>query len=114
MPGPMPSPRSLSRRIHRIGGAIACSLTVAAAAPALASAVVSHAANFQPSSRGVFCGVALAVRGTARDPGTGAPVVGLHRGLQCSARGIPRPKGAVGDPFVQLGQGQAGRARGRA
>jgi len=31
--------------------------------------------------------------------------------VQCSAPGIPRPRQGIGDPFVQLGQGQARRAR---
>jgi hypothetical protein len=54
------------------------------------------------------------VRGTIFDPGVQAPLNGSYPGLQCSAKGIPRPQGQqsdVGDPFVQLGQGQAGRAR---
>jgi hypothetical protein len=43
-------------------------------------------------------------------PGTGAPLRGLWRGLQCQAAGIPHGPG-IGDPAVQLGQGRAGRAR---
>jgi hypothetical protein len=54
--------------------------------------------------------VAEGVQGTELDPGTGAPLNGLWRGLQCQAAGIPHGQG-IGDPAVQLGQGRAGRAR---
>lgn len=69
----------------------------------------SHAANWQTHDRSVQCGLAE-VDGTGVDQGTGAPLNGRWPGLQCSAPGIPRPRGRVGDPFVQLGQGRAGRA----
>ena len=49
--------------------------------------------------------------GVEVDPGTGAQLSGNYPGLQCSAEGIPKPKHGFGDPFVQLGQGRAGRAR---
>jgi hypothetical protein len=71
----------------------------------------SHAINFQTKTADVVCGIAAAVPGTERDPGTGAPLNGDYPGLQCSAQGIPKPKQGIGDPFVQLGQGRAGRAR---
>ncbi len=70
----------------------------------------SRAVNWETSGREIYCGVAK-VYGTSIDPGTGAPADGSWPGLQCSAPGIPRPRQAVGDPFVQLGQGAAGRAR---
>jgi hypothetical protein len=70
----------------------------------------SHATNWQTPAGTLECGIAD-VPGSAIDPGTGAPLQGLWPGLQCSAPGIPRGRGAVGDPFVQLGQGSAGRAR---
>jgi hypothetical protein len=71
----------------------------------------SHAVNFQTKAADVVCGIAASVPGTELDPGTGAPLNGDYPGLQCSAVGIPKPKHGFGDPFVQLGQGHAGRAR---
>ncbi len=91
-----------------------CSVYLAAVAlvalPAVARAS-SHAGNFQTKAADVVCGIAASVPGTERDPGTGAPLNGDYAGLQCSAVGIPKPKHGIGDPFVQLGQGRAGRAR---
>ncbi len=80
------------------------------ALPAAASAS-SHAVNFQTKAADVVCGIAASVPGTGLDPGTGAPRSGDYPGLQCAAAGIPKPKHGIGDPFVQLGQGHAGRAR---
>jgi hypothetical protein len=81
-------------------------------APIALGAGTSHASNWSIQSNNVVCGIAK-VPGTRPDPGTGAPLNGLWPGLQCATPGIPRPAhgGAVGDPFVQLGQGRAGRAR---
>ncbi len=70
----------------------------------------SHAVNFQTKTADVVCGIAALVPGTELDPGTGAPHNGDYPGLQCSAVGIPKPRHGIGDPFVQLGQGHAGRA----
>jgi hypothetical protein len=78
--------------------------------PASAEAV-SHAINFQTKTADVVCGIAASVPGTVLDPGTGAQLNGNYPGLQCSAEGIPKPKQGIGDPFVQLGQGRAGRAK---
>lgn len=86
---------------------------VAVAGPGIAAATggQSHATNFQTASDTVVCGLAL-VHGTHFDAGTGTEVNGLWPGLQCSAPGIRRAPGSnVGDPFVQLGQGRAGRAQ---
>lgn len=94
--------------------AVAAGLALGGASAAAASHSVSHAVNFQTASHGVFCGIAMRVRGTILDPGVQAPLSGFSPGLQCSARGIPRPAGPpanVGDPFIQLGRGRAGRAR---
>jgi len=66
--------------------------------------------NWQTKDDNVVCEVTY-VFGTAVDPGTQAPLNGDWPGLQCSAGGVPRPKHGIGDPFVQLGQGQAGRAK---
>jgi hypothetical protein len=79
--------------------------------PGVALAGPSSALNFSTQSNNVVCGIAPRIHGTHLDPGVGAPLNGLWPGLQCAAEGIPRPAGAVGDPFVQLGQGRAGRAR---
>jgi hypothetical protein len=76
-----------------------------------AAAASSHAVNFQTKTADVVCGIAAAVPGTEPDSGTGAQLNGDYPGLQCSAQGIPKPKRGIGDPFVQLGQGRAGRAR---
>jgi hypothetical protein len=81
-----------------------------AALPAAAKAS-SRAVNFQTKTANVVCGIAASVPGTELDPGTGAPLNGDYPGLQCSAEGIPKPKHGFGDPFVQLGQGHAGRAK---
>lgn len=86
-------------------------IAVAGPGVAAASGGQSHATNFQTASGTVECGIAL-VRGTHFDAGTGTEVTALWPGLQCAAAGIPRAPGSnVGDPFVQLGQGRAGRAR---
>jgi hypothetical protein len=84
-------------------------IAVLMAAPAAAEAS-SHAINFQTRTADVVCGIATAVPGTEVDPGTGVPTNGDYPGLQCSAAGLPKPKHGIGDPFVQLGQGRAGRA----
>jgi len=70
----------------------------------------SHAVNWQTRSGTVACGVAQ-VYGSAADPATGVQLDGRWPGLQCSAPRIPRVSHGIGDPFVQLGQGAAGRAR---
>jgi hypothetical protein len=89
-------------------------LVAAAAAlvalPASAEAS-SRALNFQTQTADVVCGITASVPGTVLDPGTGAPLNGDYPGLQCSAAAIPKPKQGIGDPFVVLGQGRAGRAR---
>lgn len=84
---------------------------VALLALPVAARASSHAVNFQTKAADVDCGIAALVPGTELDPGTGAPLNGDYPGLQCSAVGIPKPKHGIGDPFVQLGQGHAGRAR---
>jgi hypothetical protein len=94
--------------IRSVAGA--CVL-VATLMPAAASASQSAAVNFSTQSNTVVCGIAPRIHGTHLDPGLGAPLNGLWPGLQCAAEGIPRPPGPVGDPFVLLGQGRAGRAR---
>lgn len=83
---------------------------VLATLPAVAQAS-SSAVNFETKTTDVACDVARSVPGTRLDPGAGALLSGDYQGLQCSATGIPRSKQGVGDPFVQLGQGRAGRAR---
>jgi hypothetical protein len=83
----------------------------ALASPGVASALTSSAANWSTDGGAVVCGTVAGVRGTQFDPGTASELDGLWPGLQCSARGIPRPRQGIGDPFVQLGQGHAGRAR---
>jgi hypothetical protein len=80
------------------------------ALPGLAGAD-SRAVNFQTRAADVVCGVVAAVPGSKLDPGTGGELSGNYPGLQCSAAGIPKPRHGIGDPFVQLGQGSAGRAR---
>jgi hypothetical protein len=79
--------------------------------PPAAAQALSHAVNFQTKTAEVVCGIAASVPGTELDPGTGAPLNGDYPGLQCSAVGIPKPRRGIGDPFVQLGQGRAGRAK---
>lgn len=74
-------------------------------------AASSHAINFQTSKRDVLCGIAMRVPGSRLDAGTGVALGGDYPGLQCAAAGIPKPRQGIGDPFVQLGQGRAGRAR---
>lgn len=81
-----------------------------AASPASAAAF-ARALNFQTKTADVVCGITASVPGTELDPGTGAQLNGDYPGLQCSAAGIPKPKHGIGDPFVQLGQGRAGRAK---
>jgi hypothetical protein len=77
---------------------------------ALAAGAPSHATNFKTRGGVVVCGIAL-VPGSRFDPGTQSTLSGRWPGLQCSAPGIPRSSTGVGDPFVQLGEGQTGRAR---
>jgi hypothetical protein len=89
----------------------ALAATVALMALPATAMASSHATNFQTKTADVVCGIAASVPGTELDPGTGAPLNGDYPGLQCSAVGIPKPKRGIGDPFVQLGQGHAGRAR---
>jgi hypothetical protein len=107
-------PRRARHRPRRpaVAGAVALALALGTGGVARAS-TTSHAINFQTPSHDVFCGIAMHVRGTVFDPGVQAPLNGFYPGLQCSAKGIPRPKGQpnVGDPFVHLGQGRAGRAQ---
>jgi len=96
-----------------VGVAAAAVLIAGAGAGAsIASAAsVSHATNWDIEAGTLGCGIAD-VHGTALDPGTGAEQTGYWPGLQCSAEDIKPPKGdEAGDPFVQLGQGTAGRAR---
>jgi len=75
-----------------------------------ATASTSNTLNWSTQGEAVVCGVAEGIAGTELDPGTGAPLNGLWRGLQCQAAGIPRGPG-IDDPAVQLGRGRAGRAR---
>lgn len=82
-----------------------------AAHPAGSSASDSRASNWGTHGQQVVCGVAADIAGTAFDPGTQAPLNGRWPGLQCMAAGIPRPRQGIGDPAVQLGQGETGRAR---
>jgi hypothetical protein len=83
---------------------------IAMLVPGAATASTSSTPNWSTEHAAVVCGVAEGVEGTELDSGTGAPLNGLWRGLQCQATGIPRGQG-VGDPAVQLGQGRAGRTR---
>jgi len=78
--------------------------------PGVAGASTSNTLNWSTQGEAVVCGVAEGIEGTRLDPGTGAPLSGLWRGLQCQATGLPHGQG-IGDPAVQLGQGRAGRAR---
>jgi hypothetical protein len=78
--------------------------------PSAANAVTSSTLNWSTEGEAVACGVVEGVEGTEFDSGTGAPLNGLWRGLQCQAARIHRGEG-IGDPAVQLGQGRAGRAR---
>jgi hypothetical protein len=85
--------------------------TGAAGTSAAAAASTSHATNWTIRAGTLVCGIAD-VYGTQIDAGTGAPLNGPWPGLQCSVERIPRAPGSkVGDPFVQLGQGRAGRAK---
>jgi hypothetical protein len=70
---------------------------LAVAAPAAALAGTSHVKTFQNSKRTATCGVKI------HAPKKPATLV------LCSARGIPKTKSPVGDPFVQLGA--TGRAQ---
>jgi hypothetical protein len=83
---------------------------VALLVPSAATASTSNTPNWSTEGEAVVCGVAEGVEGTELDPGTGALLNGLWRGLQCQATGIPHGEG-IGDPAVQLGQGRTGRAR---
>jgi hypothetical protein len=102
---------------HRVVAAVAVAVMVmvigVSSAPAAGSTstTVSHRINWQTSSRTIFCGIAPRVPGTHLDPGTGAQLNADWPGLQCSAEGIGTGHHNVGDPFVQLGQGTAGRAK---
>jgi hypothetical protein len=89
--------------------ALGAAVALFVALPATAGAY-SNAVNFQTKSADVLCGIVASIPGTEFDPGTGAQLNGDYPGLQCSAEGIPKPKQGFGDPFVKLGQGQAGRA----
>jgi hypothetical protein len=89
---------------------LVAALGLAAAYPANAAASTSHATNWGTHGQKVTCGIAR-VWGTALDAGTQAPLNAYWPGVQCSAAGIPQPRQGIGDPFVQLGQGRAGRAR---
>jgi len=71
----------------------------------------SRTGNWGTHGLQVVCGVAADIAGTAFDPGAQSELNGRWPGLQCMAAGIPRPRQGVGDPAVQLGQGQTGRAR---
>ncbi len=90
--------------------ALVATVALALALPATAGAS-SHAVNFQTKTADVACGIVASVPGTSLDPGASSRLEGEYPGLQCSAVGIPKPKHGYGDPFVQLGQGQAGRAK---
>jgi hypothetical protein len=100
----------VKRHAPSLVAALLLAFAVAAPAQALGGGHPSHAPNWSTRNGAVLCGIAD-VHGTEIDPGTGAPENGVWPGLQCSARGIPRGPGRVGDPFVQLGRGRAGRAR---
>jgi hypothetical protein len=71
--------------------AAAAALLAASAAPATAGAAkTSNAKLFQNPSNTATCGVEI------HAPGKPATQ------LLCVAKGLPRPKGPVGDPFVQI------------
>jgi hypothetical protein len=95
--------------MRRLTPLCACAL-VAMLVPGAATASTSSTLNWSTEGEAVVCGVAAGVEGTELDPGTGAPLNGRWRGLQCQAAGIPHAQG-IGDPAVQLGQGRTGRAR---
>ncbi len=97
--------------MRAITPALSVALAAAALAPPSALAGSSHVSNWGTARQQVVCGIAAGVPGTVLDAATQAPLTGLWPGLQCSARGIPRPAHGIGDPFVQLGQGASGRAR---
>jgi len=67
-------------------------IALAAAPVAVAKTTTSHALLFQNQAHTMDCGVKAPL------PHHSASLV------LCSAAGIPRPKGAVGDPFVQIGR----------
>ena len=69
----------------------AMSAVAVVAAPAAALAGTSHTQLFQNSKKTVTCGLKIHA---ANKPATL---------VLCSAKGIPRTKSPVGDPFVQLG-----------
>jgi hypothetical protein len=93
-----------------IRAAALAALVVAATGPAAASGATSHTPNWSTEGGKVDCGIANVVEPRI-DPGTGAPLEELGRGLECSALGIPHPKHGIGDPFVKVGQGPSGRAQ---
>ncbi len=70
---------------------LAAVAVVAVAAPAAAAAGTSHVKTFQNPKKSAVCGLKI------HAPKKPATLV------LCSARGIPRTKSPVGDPFVQLG-----------
>jgi hypothetical protein len=76
----MPKPRVLA----------ALSVLAAAAIPATAVAATSSAKLFQNPRKTATCGIEIHA---ANKPATQ---------LLCSAKGIPRAKQGVGDPFVQI------------
>jgi hypothetical protein len=96
----------VARRLPLAGciGAIAALLL-----PGGASGAVSKPRNWATQNEAVVCGVAIAVEGTAFDPGAGAERDGLWPGLQCQTTGLPLSQ--AGDPAVALGQGRTGRAQ---
>jgi hypothetical protein len=99
------------RRLALLAVAALMVLPAALVALPAAAEASSHAVNFLTKTADVVCGIAALVPGSKPDPGTGAPRNGDYPGLQCSAVGIPKPRSGFGDPFVQLGQGHAGRAK---
>ncbi len=98
----------MKRLIPPAACALVLAMTLLPAAESASSP--SSTLNWSTQGEAVVCGVAEGIQGTAPDPGAGAPMNGLWRGLQCQATGLPHAPG-IGDPAVQLGQGRAGRAR---
>lgn len=75
----------------RLVPTIAVATVAAVGAPAAALAGTSHVSTFQNPKKTATCGVKI------HAPAKPATLV------LCNARGIPRTKSPVGDPFVQLG-----------
>jgi hypothetical protein len=69
---------------------LAVGVLAAAAIPATAAAQTSNAKLFQNPSKTAVCGIKIHASHT---PATE---------LLCSAKGIPRAKRGIGDPFVQI------------